>query len=264
MKYFEDTPNTTGIFPDTEAINSTGPSTGDGTPLIAPWLNDLWGAFQAMLDYAGLTPDGVTEAPGTSQILEAIQLGMGVGPGEGVQWWRNQDPAVSGHRVLLLQGQGLLRANYPDLDAAVYVGDGNNATAGAFWRAANADGSSRNIAGVYLILPDTRGRVPRGMDTGALRDPGGATRTLGDGQADTAQQHLHYGGAAKLGATNGIYGWTAADVPGAATSYDLQVVGAPDKQNLTSAMKLAAGYGVPRISTETRMHNFSTYHAIKY
>ena len=171
--------NTDGVnFPNTKTVNATGAGTGDGTELTKPYGDNLWGITQALLDAAGLTPDNVTEAPGTSQILDAIRKISG-SPGEGVIWWKSVDPAVSGDRVLLLNGQGILRANYPELDQAVYVGDVNNPTASAFYRANDAGGAVRNIAGIYLILPDTRGYVLRGLDVAASVDPDGASRDVG-------------------------------------------------------------------------------------
>ena len=74
--------NTDGVaFPDTEAVNVSAPGAGDGTEFVALMVNDIWGRAQALMDRAGLTPDGVTEAPGTAQIIEAIGKGFGVGPG---------------------------------------------------------------------------------------------------------------------------------------------------------------------------------------
>lgn len=166
------------VFPDTLAINATGAGTGDGTEIVKIFIDDLWGARQALMDAAGLTPDSVTEAPDTSQLLEAIRKICG-SPGEGVIWWKDSDPAITGDRVLLLNGQGILRANYPELDDAVYVGDTANPTASAFYHADDAAGTIRNTTGIYLILPDTRGYVLRGLDTAGSVDPDGASRDLG-------------------------------------------------------------------------------------
>jgi len=143
---------TNGVnFPNTKTVNATGAGTADGTELVKAFGDNIWGITQALLDAAGLTPDSVTEAPGTSQILDAIRKISG-SPGEGVIWWKSVDPSVSGDRVLLLNGQGILRTSYPELDAATYVGDPDNATASAFYHANDAAGTVRNIAGSYLIL----------------------------------------------------------------------------------------------------------------
>ena len=75
IDYLASFTNTNGsAFPDTLAINATGAGTGDGTEFVKLMVDDFWGARQALLDAAGLTPDSVTEAPDTSQLLESIRL----------------------------------------------------------------------------------------------------------------------------------------------------------------------------------------------
>lgn len=156
--------NTDGAsFPDTEAVNVSAPGAGDGTEFVAALVNDIWGRAQALLDYAGLTPDGVQEAPDTAQILEAIGKGYGVGPGIGVIYWKNGTPATNGDRVILLQGQVIEIASYPLLAAAVYVGDANNGTAPAFYKTSDAGGTTRSTAGTYMVMPDTRAVSLKGV-----------------------------------------------------------------------------------------------------
>lgn len=87
-----------------------------------------------------------------------------------------------------LNGAGVLVANYASLTAAVYVGDANNATAAAFYRADDSAGSVRNINGAYLILPDLRGEFIRGWDDGRGIDSG---RLMGSFQNHALQQHRH-------------------------------------------------------------------------
>ena len=97
--------NTDGsAFPNTEAVNVSAPGAGDGTEFVALLVNDIWGRAQAIMDYAGLTPDGVMEAPGTAQIIEALCKGLGVGPGYRVMYDKAGSPAANGDRVILLQG----------------------------------------------------------------------------------------------------------------------------------------------------------------
>jgi hypothetical protein len=48
-------------FPDTGAINASGAGATDGTEFIAALINDIWGARQAAMDVAGLTPNAVEE-----------------------------------------------------------------------------------------------------------------------------------------------------------------------------------------------------------
>jgi hypothetical protein len=147
-----------GIHPNFVASDSSTPSTPDGTEYIAEIINQGWcGPQQDWMDYASLTPTGVIDSTGTSQIREAIQKGNGIGPGKYVQWGLASDPSVTGDRVLLLSEQGVLIAAYADLDAACYVGDANNATVaaagGKFYRSSDAAGTTPDIAGPYIQLP---------------------------------------------------------------------------------------------------------------
>lgn len=155
--------NFTGAFPNIEAVNVSAPGAGDGTEFVAALVNDIWGRAQALLDYAGLTPDGVQEAPDTAQILTALSKGYGIGPGIGVIYWKNGTPAANGDRVLLLQGQVIEISNYPLLAAAVYVGDANNGTAPAFYKTSDAGGTTRSTAGTYMVMPDTRAVSLKGV-----------------------------------------------------------------------------------------------------
>jgi hypothetical protein len=204
-------------FPNTLAVNASGGAAVDGTEFVKLLVDDHWGARQALMARAGLTPNGITEAPGNSQFIESIQKAFGIGPGAKVTWYGNNDPAVDGYRILLTRGQGVLIANYQDLDNIVYVGDANNAAVagagGAFYHASDAGGTTPDIAGPYLILPDTRGTVTRDEDSGATVDPDGATRKLGGFQADAAQkitgewEHQANVGAVRDGSgfTNGVF-----------------------------------------------------------
>jgi hypothetical protein len=155
--------NYTGSFPNIAAQNVTAPGAGDGTEFVAALVNDIWGRAQALLDYAGLTPDGVQEAPDTAQILTALSKGYGIGPGIGVIYWKNGTPAANGDRVILLQGQVITIASYPLLAAAVYVGDANNATAPAFYKTSDAGGTTRSTSGTYMVMPDTRAVSLKGV-----------------------------------------------------------------------------------------------------
>jgi hypothetical protein len=184
--------NTSGAFPNVVGLNATGPSATDGTPYIKALIDDYWGANQALMNHAGLTPDAVTESSSASQRLTALQYITG-GPGTVVAWMGNDaDPATAGRRMLPLNGQGILRASYADLDDTTYVGDGNNATASAFYHADDAAGTSRNIIGVYLILPESRGYGIRGLDSAGTVDPQGASRDIGSLQDWTIVEHDHY------------------------------------------------------------------------
>ena len=67
-----DTSDPTG-YPFGKAQNITTPGDGTGTPLIAEWLNDVFGFFAALANYAGITPSGTPDKVGASQLLEALE-----------------------------------------------------------------------------------------------------------------------------------------------------------------------------------------------
>jgi len=243
------------IFPNTKSVNASGPTASDGTEFVKLMIDDIWGRNQALLSHAGLTPDGITEAPGTSQHIEALQKGF-AHPGEGVTWWLKDDPATVGARVLLLNGQGILRSSYSDLDLAVYVGDGDNPTASAFFHADDAAGTSRNIAGLYLILPETRGYGLRGLDLAASVDPDGASRDMGSSQLDSFQNHSFGTLAAnRLGNRSDLLnGGSSQALIGNAASTPGTVI----------ATDAGLGEGIPRVSSESRMVNIATKFGIRY
>lgn len=254
--------NVTGAFPDVEGVNASGPSATDGFEFIANFVNDNnLGIHQMILNHASLSPNGVVESDSASQIKEALQKGFGGAPGTVQQWHLASDPGVTGHRCLLLSGQGVLRTSYPVLDAAVYVGDGNNAAVaaagGAYYHADDAAGTIPNIAGIYLILPETRGYAARGLDLAASVDPLGAARFLGDPQVDAVQGHYHnkiIGGATEAVLNASVGGANGAGA-GGATLQNIITTGAPVTDGTN---------GTPRISSETRMVNYSTKWVIWY
>ena len=150
----------TGSGLDTLAVNSSTPATPDGTEYIAELINQgMFGPQQDWMDYASLTPTGVIDIKGTSQIRDAIQLGNGIGPGMYVQYGKDDDPSVTGDRVILLSEQGVLISAYPDLDAATWIGGDTAAQVAAiaagkkFYRSSDAAGTIGNAAGPYLQLP---------------------------------------------------------------------------------------------------------------
>lgn len=199
--------NTDGVaFPDTKAVNVSAPGAGDGTEFVALMVNDIWGRAQALMDRAGLTPDGVQEEPGTAQIIEAISKGFGVGPGLGVTYWKNGTPAANGDRVLLLQGQVIAISGYPELVAACYVGDPDNATAAAFYKTSDAGGTTRDTAGAYFVLPDTRGLSLKNIGDATIS---GRTKTgpaeLGEVQEDQMQGHMHEAQYGNTGSNSSSY-----------------------------------------------------------
>ena len=77
IDYLASFTNTDGVaFPNTKSVNATGPSATDGTEFVKIFIDDLWGRMQALMDYAGLSPNAVTEGPGSSQHIESIQKGF--------------------------------------------------------------------------------------------------------------------------------------------------------------------------------------------
>lgn len=73
MKDYANIPNTSGAFPDVVSQNATGPGETDGTPYLKDVVDDLWGARQDLMSEAGLSPNGVSEAAGSSQSLQALK-----------------------------------------------------------------------------------------------------------------------------------------------------------------------------------------------
>lgn len=244
--------------------NATGAGATDGTEFIAAMIdNFMFGWSQALLSHESITIDGITEAEGASQILDAIQ--NIVPPGMVMEWNLNTDPATYGARYLLLNGQGILVANYAQLVANVYVGDANNAAVaaagGAYYRADDAAGTIPNTSGAYLILPESRGYTTRGLDAAASVDPDGASRYLGDNQLDAFQGHYH-------SVLNTIHSSTGP----AGGAYDSsRLAGGSAANNGADSANTAiqsatndGSSGIPRISSESRMTNRSTKFAIRF
>jgi hypothetical protein len=191
MIFYDANFNTDGNpFPSTGAINVSTPGAGDGTEFLALMVNDEWGARQGIMSYAQLTPDGSSEFYSTSQFVKALKYALSP-VGTVLASHVQGNPFVLGFRVLELTGQGVLRSNYPELDTLCYVGDGNNDTAHYYYRADDITGLIRNIAGVYLILPDMRGTFIRGWDPTAIIDPDGVSRIFPSLQEFAFQEHHH-------------------------------------------------------------------------
>lgn len=63
-------------YPQGSAQNITTPGDGTGTPLLASWLNDLWGFLQSLLDADGATPSGNPDEVGDSQYFDALLVSI--------------------------------------------------------------------------------------------------------------------------------------------------------------------------------------------
>lgn len=186
-------PNTVGSFPNVVGQNASGGAAVDGTPYLKSVIDDLWGANQALMDAAGLSPNATSEAVGASQRLEALRAVCGA-PGELVLWTGFSDPASTANRIIPLEGQGVEVVNYPALVAACYVGDANNANVSVqgYYKATTAAGTTRSVSGDWFILPDYRGYFLRGRDLADLRDPSGSTRGFyGTVENDSQGRHTH-------------------------------------------------------------------------
>jgi hypothetical protein len=78
--------------------------------------------------------------------------------------------ALAQERLLPLNGAVIPVADYPCLVRRTYVGDSLNATAASFFKASNSQGTVRNVAGEYFVLPNAQGVF--------LRSTGSQTRTI--------------------------------------------------------------------------------------
>lgn len=73
MKDLATISNTSGAYPAVIAVDDATGSGGLGTPLKKQWVNEMWGAFQALLFRAHITaPSGNEEAYNSSQVQTAM------------------------------------------------------------------------------------------------------------------------------------------------------------------------------------------------
>ncbi len=193
MKNYDTIANTVGAFPGVVSQNATGPGATDGTPYIKQVIDDLWGFSQALMNHAGLSPDGVTEADGASQRLLAMQRVCG-GPGEVVGYMGNPADLVTNNvRLLYMTGQDIVVADFPDLVAAVQVIAAANPTATAFYRHDGVGG--RDVAGTHMRMPNPKGYAMRGLSHSVDSDrpgpPGSYAFLEGSAQGDAFEAHRH-------------------------------------------------------------------------
>lgn len=268
-------------YPDTRAINASGPTAIDGTELIAELVDDIWLAKQAELDFHNFPPDDLDNLPGIdidgyplSQPLLLKYMNYG-SPGIVVPWFVKDslDPAIISAaigcdiRLLLLNGQGIDRTtdDFKLLDSLCYVGDTSNPTADSFYHANDAGGAVRNTAGDYLIMPDMRGYFLRGLDPTGTIDPGGVGRIVG-GIQDHAFENItgSFYGREIEGGDDVVFEWSGAfykigdgtpDFPG------ISVFGGPDNAPTQTGFDASR---VAETSTETRSINIATRYAIYY
>jgi hypothetical protein len=190
MKDFAIVTNSSGAWPNVTAQNETIPGAKDGTALQESWLTDLWGFVQAVMFGANnTTPSGGAETSTVSQILQAIRAHCGVA-GEVVAWMGPTVP--TGVRLLILTGQIVAQADYPQLVVNTYCGDLNNNEAPAFYKC--SAGGVKGTGEAYFKLPDLRGYFLRGIDATQTIDPD-SDRIAMPGSVQTAlvKEHSHDG-----------------------------------------------------------------------
>ena len=280
--------NYSGTFPNAAAINATSAGAVNGTPLMAAWVNDLWAFEQTLLYWAGMTPSGVAEAAPASataslgnaqQKLGALQMAFGapgeivfdvIAPGTGTYGTQTMAWGASAggpparyqyRRVVACTGQTVAIASYPDLAAAIYCGDANNAAATHCYKSTDSGGVTHSTAGTYITLPDFRGVVPRGKDSGSVHDPLGGTRggfggEIASLQIDSLQGHYH----SPLSPSTGIVqsaasGGSITSTSGGTVWMSPASIGSPVTDGAN---------GTPRTSTETRMYNFMCSIGVRY
>lgn len=176
------------------------------------------------------TPTAPTPSAGdnsTKLATTAFVQSEGVPVGASIIWNASSPPA----NYLEENGASLSTSTYATLFAAI--------------------GYTFGGAGASFNLPDSRGEFVRGWDDGRGVDP---ARTLGSTQAAALGSHSHNTGIGAIDNTAGIYGFTAADVPGAASACYQKQSSAPTAQEITSSTGGA----------ETRPTNIAKMFCIKY
>lgn len=82
-------------YPYGSAKNDSTGTTGDGTPIRAPLMNDTYGFYQALLQRAGIVPSGVAETALNSQLLDAIDFIVAAGASDTLNTVRVDVPAAA-------------------------------------------------------------------------------------------------------------------------------------------------------------------------
>jgi len=178
-------PNRNGNYPSVKAINTTTGTSTDGTQITYEMWSDIWGFFQALTESGSITPSGDIETYDSSQLLQAIQHISGA-PGEIVPYVGNSliGPGADGRRLLECSGQAVAISLYQDLSDATWVGTSYNHMADAFYRTSDSAGTIRANDGVYLVLPDIRGRFLKGIPPVGFHLPG-------EEEDETVKAHSH-------------------------------------------------------------------------
>lgn len=143
-------------------------------------------ALPAIADFTG---SSVTEAQFKSalaDLLDYVENEAGGKPGDFVFTGKSTPPTGT----IKANGAAVARSVYANLDAAIYVGDANNATADYGYRCTDPlnPSTSRSVSGAYIVIPDARGEVLIGWDDGRGVDSG---RKLLSWKASQNKSHSH-------------------------------------------------------------------------
>ena len=236
----------------------------DGTPVDKDWANNIEGIHQAILDDAGLTPDGAIEQVGASQVLDAIKIiaqRYAVQTGTIQYFARSTAPtgyvkangrtigsAVSGATERANSDTQalyeLLWAEFDNTILPIQDSSGSPATRGS-------TATSDFAANKRMPLHDLQGRFVRGWSDGSVVDSG---RELGSFQTDAIQNIT-----GNLGMLNGgiaiASGAFASN--GSAITHVSAGVSGNDPSITFDASRVA------RTSTETRPSNMAFLTCIK-
>lgn len=216
----------------------------DGAPGALDTLNELAAALGDDANFAATVTTALAGKAPLSAVapVGAELLWPAATPPDG---WLEED------------GSAVLVASYPELAAAIYCGDANNATAEWGYKATTnvSPGSNRSTTGTYIVLPDARGEFIRGWDHGRGVDSG---RGLWSSQADAFQGHSVRLGQGKSGDGGSLSASTTITyaVPWSATT----------GVTLDTNWSLISDgtHGTPRVASETRGRNAARMIIIKY
>jgi hypothetical protein len=226
VKSFENqTTNNSGTFPTTTAVNASGPTAQDGTEYIKDVIDHIWGKDQAIMDAAGLTPDGVTESSAASQILEAIKIIAAPPVGTVFSYGATAEPTgyiLANGQTMGQIGSGATKEGdlYRDLYDLYWNEVKNNAALYTTSSALTSDANTDWLNNITIAVPDYRAVVPmmKGTQTINTRTKGRLTN-LGEIQEDVFQNHYHNLNVATGGVGGTLYPVISASFDGAGFTY---------------------------------------------
>lgn len=212
----------------------TAHKTGAGVHAISA-VTGLQAALDAKLDdsQAGTTGLSVLGAATAAAARSAIGAPAS-NAGELAFFFRSTPPPG----FLAANGAAVDRSTYADLDAAIYCGDVNNATASWGYRCTDPlnPSTTRSATGTHVVLPDMRGEFVRGWDNGRGVDSG---RTLWSYQSGALASHTH----------------TATSTGTATTTID---AGGDHSHQYSDRQQSDPGFGVPTGANDTAIRPTAT------